>query len=253
MLDVHPPHEPIHTWKEYLLHMSTIVLGLLIAIGLEQSVEAVHRAHERADLRESLRRDSEKALADAERAAHGEVAPLIWLDLRLQLVKTALDTHRALPSQLPRKPHVSSDLPIDPAWGSAKSSGLLSLLSQQEVQVYSEADLAFTRTQLAQQDGFAASYKRAEFEIRYSDPANPGMINISHLQPAQLETYYALLTDEYGIWDQFLVGCEHIRGIETAILTGERDLGKIQQAERRFEKDRLTESAPEDGKNAPAQ
>lgn len=46
MIDVHPPHQVIHTWREYLLHRSTIVLGLLIAIGLEQSVEALHRAHE---------------------------------------------------------------------------------------------------------------------------------------------------------------------------------------------------------------
>ena len=51
MLDVHPPHEPIHSWKAYLLHMSTIVLGLLIAIGLEQSVEAIHRARETRELR----------------------------------------------------------------------------------------------------------------------------------------------------------------------------------------------------------
>jgi hypothetical protein len=43
MLDVHPPHEAIHTWKAFLIHIVAIVIGLLIAVGLEQTVEFFHR------------------------------------------------------------------------------------------------------------------------------------------------------------------------------------------------------------------
>jgi hypothetical protein len=43
MLDVHPPHEAIHTWKGFFIHIATIVIGLLIAIGLEQTVEVLQR------------------------------------------------------------------------------------------------------------------------------------------------------------------------------------------------------------------
>jgi len=60
MLDVHPPEHPAHTWRDFIIHIATIAVGLLIAIGLEQTVEAIHRAHERRDLRESLRRESEQ-------------------------------------------------------------------------------------------------------------------------------------------------------------------------------------------------
>ena len=42
MLDVHPPHNPTHTWRDFFIHIATIVIGLLIAIGLEQSVEAFY-------------------------------------------------------------------------------------------------------------------------------------------------------------------------------------------------------------------
>jgi len=35
MLDVHPPHEAAHTWKDFFIHIATIVVGLLIAIGGE--------------------------------------------------------------------------------------------------------------------------------------------------------------------------------------------------------------------------
>ena len=94
MIDVHPPHEGIHTWKDYLLHMSTIVLGLLLAIGLEQSVEALHRAHERQELRASLEWDTEKAVEDASQAEKTEKEPLLWLEGREQQIQDALKTHR---------------------------------------------------------------------------------------------------------------------------------------------------------------
>src|ERR1700734_797878 len=39
MLDVHPPHEKMHGFKDFLLHVLTITIGLLIALGLEGCVE----------------------------------------------------------------------------------------------------------------------------------------------------------------------------------------------------------------------
>jgi hypothetical protein len=46
MLDIHPAHHAATTWREFLIHIATIVLGLLIAVGLEQAVEALHRHHQ---------------------------------------------------------------------------------------------------------------------------------------------------------------------------------------------------------------
>ena len=40
MLDVHPPQSATHTWKDFFIHIATICIGLLIAVGLEQTVEA---------------------------------------------------------------------------------------------------------------------------------------------------------------------------------------------------------------------
>jgi hypothetical protein len=42
MLDVHPAHHAATSWKEFFVHIATIVLGLLIAVGLEQTVEYFH-------------------------------------------------------------------------------------------------------------------------------------------------------------------------------------------------------------------
>jgi hypothetical protein len=59
MLDVHAPHAPTHTWKDFFIHIATIVVGLIIAVGLEQTVEAIHHHHQRRELEESLHRDGE--------------------------------------------------------------------------------------------------------------------------------------------------------------------------------------------------
>jgi hypothetical protein len=54
MLDVHPPDHAAHTLRAFLIHIATIVIGLLIAIGLEQTVEYIHHRSEVRDARESL-------------------------------------------------------------------------------------------------------------------------------------------------------------------------------------------------------
>jgi hypothetical protein len=53
-MEVHPPHGPIHTFKDFLIHLLTITIGLLIALGLEGAVEAVHHHSQVAEARESI-------------------------------------------------------------------------------------------------------------------------------------------------------------------------------------------------------
>ena len=57
MLDVHSPHEAVHTWKDFFIHIATIVIGLLIAIGLEQTVEFFHHRHQAREGLVLLRRE----------------------------------------------------------------------------------------------------------------------------------------------------------------------------------------------------
>ncbi len=45
-MDIHKP-KAIHSWREFLKELGTIVLGILIALGLEQAVEA-RREHQLA-------------------------------------------------------------------------------------------------------------------------------------------------------------------------------------------------------------
>ena len=50
-MEIHKP-KAAHSWREFLIEIGTIVLGILIALGLEQSIEALHErqlAHEAQD------------------------------------------------------------------------------------------------------------------------------------------------------------------------------------------------------------
>jgi hypothetical protein len=44
-MDLHPPGGPVRSIKDFLVHLGIVTLGILIALGLEQLVEAHHRAH----------------------------------------------------------------------------------------------------------------------------------------------------------------------------------------------------------------
>ncbi len=44
-MEVHPPEHAIHNWRDFFIHIGTITIGLLIALGLEGLVEYQHHRH----------------------------------------------------------------------------------------------------------------------------------------------------------------------------------------------------------------
>ncbi len=55
-MDIHKP-KPWHGWRELAKEVGTIVLGVLIAIGLEQTVEALHHRDQARDMTAKLRQE----------------------------------------------------------------------------------------------------------------------------------------------------------------------------------------------------
>jgi hypothetical protein len=54
MLDVHPPPHAAHGWRDFFVHIATIVIGLLIALGLEQSAEGIHHRQQVGEARNAI-------------------------------------------------------------------------------------------------------------------------------------------------------------------------------------------------------
>ena len=144
MLDVHPPHESTHTWRDSFIHIATICIGLLIAIALEQSVEAIHRHHQRQELLEQLDAEHRQILKDATDSAANDEAFLNWYAGHIAALRAVIAQHQ--PYTLPPRPTATNySLPADPVWRAAKASGLTSLLPQQVVIANSEPESLLTR------------------------------------------------------------------------------------------------------------
>src|SRR5277367_5858338 len=59
MLDVHPIHAPVRGWHDFFIHIATIVVGLCIAVAIQQTVEFVHNRYQLAETRQALRLERE--------------------------------------------------------------------------------------------------------------------------------------------------------------------------------------------------
>ena len=137
MLDVHPPPSPTHTWKDFFIHIATIVVGLLIAVALEQTVEAIHHRHQRQELEEALKRDSEENAGYIKNDIAVVQAVMDWAVQDAATIEKAGPTG---PLVLHRQPESKLFLPNAGVWLAAKSNGVASLLPAGEQNWFEELD-----------------------------------------------------------------------------------------------------------------
>jgi len=181
MLDVHPPHHPTHTWKDFFIHIATIVVGLLIAVGLEQAVEYFHRRHQVHELREALKQEREenRKIFIVNVALYRVNRATLENDLRIFLY---LRQHPGTPeAKLPGIPDwsIPYEATVNSAWKNAQQAQTLSLLPRQEneddAQFY---DLLDKSEQAANQAAISA-FQVGDYAFVDPDP--------SHLTPGQVE------------------------------------------------------------------
>jgi hypothetical protein len=143
MIDVHPPHGAVHTWKDYLLHMSTIVLGLLIAIGLEQSVEALHHRDQRHQLEEDERAEARRNIDILTTHLNVNIPNMLWYRAAIVQLRTAVAKEGfvdvTLPPQSPEasKPMAAPERYVEPV---AIASGSIALLPEPIAQTFARLD-----------------------------------------------------------------------------------------------------------------
>jgi hypothetical protein len=231
MLDVHPPHAPTHTWRDFLLHIATIVVGLLIAIGLEQTVEFFHHRHQLHQLHQDLHAESLRnlhiALADIDDSEEAHTRDVAIY----QEVVVANRDHRApvLHATLGHSGYVK---PASAAWTVAQQSGTLGLLPRDEAQVYVRV-----YSLVDQSSGVIAQGNAASSKLR--DALAPGVAVLSPdqqtLDPAARDsaTWAALDAEDFRdarnalaqLNDAYAYGANRsvlVYGIEWSVLHGSR-------------------------------
>jgi hypothetical protein len=135
MLDVHPPHEKMHGFKDFLLHLLTITIGLLIALGLEGYAEHWRQRELKKDADTKLRqeiRDNAQEIASAHSANAREQENL----------KKIIDFMSARKNNEPYDTHeirlnfALGDL-NSASWKTAAATGALGFMEYDQVQRYS--------------------------------------------------------------------------------------------------------------------
>ena len=159
VIDVHSPHEPIHGWRDFFLHLTTITIGLLIALSLEGFVEWQHHRH---------------LVHEAKASLHGEIQnnakdlPGVIADLHKQqdnlkhdvtVLKYLIKNHK-----MPEHDHMEIAFRItnfdDVSWKTAQATTALSYMSYAEAQDYADIyitqDELFTTEQQAARDAVSS-------------------------------------------------------------------------------------------------
>jgi len=133
-MDVHAPHEPIHTWRDFFIHLITITVGLLIAISLEGMVESIHKHHLLHQAETNLRaelKSNRSTLAGDERQ----------LDSAKRQAESNLQLLAALKAHHPSGEELHFNWQWngldEAAWDTARNTGAIALMPYASAQGYS--------------------------------------------------------------------------------------------------------------------
>ncbi|MES2393099.1 MAG: hypothetical protein V4555_15740 [Acidobacteriota bacterium] len=159
LLDVHPPHESVHGWRDFLLHLTTITIGLFIALSLEGLVEWQHHRH--------LVREAEASLHDEIKSnASGIDTVLADLHQKQQNLQkdVAILKVVAATGKFPTDKDMSIDFRIvtfdNLSWTTAQSTGALSYmpysLARDYAGIYAQQELLTASEQQAARDAVSA-------------------------------------------------------------------------------------------------
>ncbi len=137
MLDVHPPEHGIHGVRDFAIHLMTITVGLLIALGLENAVEAMHHRHQRKEAEATLRQeiaDNQGKLSrilESSKTTHDNmVRTLLFLQARR-------DGERGNPSGISFS---FSETPLESTgWRTALATGAISYMEPADVRKFAGA------------------------------------------------------------------------------------------------------------------
>jgi hypothetical protein len=144
MLDVHPAHHAANTWRDFFVHIATIVLGLFIAVGLEQTVEYFHHLHQRHQLEADLHTET---LSNRQVIARDlkmqDIEP--WFEQVVNAVDNAKPAQGKVHLTLPVAPCIPGSVgtaatryfaPSEAVWTTAKESSLVTLLPVEQARMY---------------------------------------------------------------------------------------------------------------------
>jgi hypothetical protein len=230
MLDVHPPHAPTHGWRDFFIHIATIVVGLLIAVGLEQTVEHFHERQQLGELRRGAITDARIYLHDVDQLRSVNAQQIEDLSARVRQVQQAMAQHHAPVPPTYRPLPYTNTIRLGNL-NAAKTSGLIHLFSEEEITSIGDAEVAVVKSEALKERAQEAARRRMAFEQHFQPEYPAGPFDFSSITPAQTDEYLSLLLAERVNRQEFLDYLDLMHRGGEAYLNGERDLERLREAE----------------------
>jgi hypothetical protein len=204
MLEPHAPGTPIHTWTDFLVHIGAIAVGLLLALGLEQTAELIHHRHLRAEIETRIQAALQADLKiDADNFAQLRRHLAYLAELRNAV--TARINGATSPSQPAlHDPRIALFVifPGMAPYEAAQSNGTVALLEENRIRLYNRLSFARQVMLIARDHWFVDAVRLESFQRRFTDSsgfmamnATTSATDITTLSSTELIEYRERIAD----------------------------------------------------------
>jgi hypothetical protein len=206
-MEVHPPHHRVDNWRDALVHVALITVGLLIALGLESAASWMHHRHQRDEamraIAAELERNRESVNNDL-RSFRGEaVAYRSDLDAFVYLGRHPGTAEDRLPTAI-RWLIIRDPISVS-AWNTAHESGVIAYFDPAEARRFDHLYDYFRKIDSAQADLVQAVMNARAYQLLDSDA--------SHLSATQAQEQVQLCKQ--------LLRAHYLVGLQLANLASE--------------------------------
>ena len=139
-MEIHAPEKPIHSRREFLFHMFTVVLGILIALAMEGAVEWFHHRALVREARENILAEVRKNKETVDKSIediHQREAELMHIT---DLMHKVQGDRNAIKNQSMHFGITMRDL-YSTAWQTATTSGAVTYMKYDELIKYTDVYL----------------------------------------------------------------------------------------------------------------
>ena len=209
MLDVHAPEHGIHGIRDFFIHLLTITVGLLIALGLENLAEWRHHVHLKHQAEQTMRleiRANQKDLQEVIAAVPRETEAL----KKIEALLIDISNGKA-PTAKNLQTGIMQVTPENAAWNTASATGALNYMDYAEVQRFASAyNLQekldrFQDQALAPLLGIMAGFSSSD-PAKMTQAQAQSMLQDVHLSLAHLFATQGLAKDVNKAYDEALKG-----------------------------------------------
>lgn len=175
-MELHAPESPIHSFKDFAVHIAVVTCGILIALGLEGVREAVHNRHLLRETRENV---GFEVSFDRDHAARELQRVTLYRDQLKTIVGQMPQLAQQHPDDLAKRLqeiHNPNYFFALNSWSAALSTGAVALMSTEEVSSYASAAEGIKNYSQLQADARLQEARTKAFFV-----AHP------HLTPDQVE------------------------------------------------------------------